>query len=448
MDYDSSIPALIALIKKDLGHIYVEHAIIIRDAVGRLSIIFDMEIAGHILSTTSIKIAELLGPYARHDRVAGDSRSTGSEYILAESANIQPAEIDGDLIRIIDRRVVGADWLRPPIFKPTKASRIVFGSLKGGVGRSTALCVVASHLSRRGMRVLAIDFDLEAPGIGSMLLSSDELPKYGTLDYLVESGLENIDATIIGNLGGDSYLGADGGRVTVIPAIGKSTYDNPDNALGKISRAYLETTLDDGGIIGLPEKLDRMIRSFEDTGAYDVVLVDARAGLHETTAGAILSLSADVLLFGVDQPQTFLGYRLLMGHLKRFSLTDEGRWLNRMSFVHAKASDSQEKQIQAAERFSELFELIAPKLTTEEPIELTSDDFLFDWLDSDSVPEIDTVFSSRPDIVTVLDDTRYSDFNPIADRNLLNFETYIATFGSLLKYVDAIVEGGLDELET
>jgi cellulose biosynthesis protein BcsQ len=40
-----------------------------------------------------------------------------------------------------------------------------FYSYKGGVGRSMALSVVADSLARDGLRVLMIDFDLEAPGL-------------------------------------------------------------------------------------------------------------------------------------------------------------------------------------------------------------------------------------------------------------------------------------------
>ncbi|MDD3354693.1 TIR domain-containing protein, partial [Zoogloea sp.] len=44
-------------------------------------------------------------------------------------------------------------------------SFFTFYSFKGGVGRSMALANVADILARRGLRVLAIDFDLEAPGL-------------------------------------------------------------------------------------------------------------------------------------------------------------------------------------------------------------------------------------------------------------------------------------------
>jgi cellulose biosynthesis protein BcsQ len=40
-----------------------------------------------------------------------------------------------------------------------------FYSFKGGVGRSMAMANVAWELASRGLRVLVIDFDLEAPGL-------------------------------------------------------------------------------------------------------------------------------------------------------------------------------------------------------------------------------------------------------------------------------------------
>jgi MinD-like ATPase involved in chromosome partitioning or flagellar assembly len=40
-----------------------------------------------------------------------------------------------------------------------------FYSYKGGVGRTMALANIAVLLARRGLRVLAVDWDLEAPGL-------------------------------------------------------------------------------------------------------------------------------------------------------------------------------------------------------------------------------------------------------------------------------------------
>ena len=48
-----------------------------------------------------------------------------------------------------------------------------FYSYKGGVGRSMAMAGVAYLLARRGLKVLAIDFDLEAPGLERYFFESE-----------------------------------------------------------------------------------------------------------------------------------------------------------------------------------------------------------------------------------------------------------------------------------
>src|SRR5207248_760875 len=62
---------------------------------------------------------------------------------------------------------------------------VTFYSFKGGVGRSTALALVASILATRGHRVVMMDFDIEAPGLSFMSSSnSSETAVCGVLDYL------------------------------------------------------------------------------------------------------------------------------------------------------------------------------------------------------------------------------------------------------------------------
>nr|WP_231964680.1 hypothetical protein [Paracoccus aminovorans] len=38
-----------------------------------------------------------------------------------------------------------------------------------------------------------VDLDLEAPGLGDLLLESDRMPDFGTIDFLVENGLGGIE---------------------------------------------------------------------------------------------------------------------------------------------------------------------------------------------------------------------------------------------------------------
>lgn len=71
---------------------------------------------------------------------------------------------------------------------------ITFYSYKGGVGRSMALANAATLLAQRGRRVLAIDFDIEAPGLHRYFLDSaitsrryePVTPRLGVVDFFHE----------------------------------------------------------------------------------------------------------------------------------------------------------------------------------------------------------------------------------------------------------------------
>jgi CobQ/CobB/MinD/ParA nucleotide binding domain/CHAT domain len=67
-----------------------------------------------------------------------------------------------------------------------------FYSFKGGVGRSMALANIAELFYRRGLRVLMVDFDLEAPGLeryfnvpNAQFTTNEILGKRGVIDLLV-----------------------------------------------------------------------------------------------------------------------------------------------------------------------------------------------------------------------------------------------------------------------
>jgi Mrp family chromosome partitioning ATPase len=439
--FDASLPTLVKILIECFGIGALSRAAVIRDASGRLAAVLSDPADSGKVELASAEARRKLGAYARSDAVIRDADAPGAQRLLEEAAQVAPIVVEGIAIQLLDRRFVGPDWLKPPAPTATGIPRIVFASLKGGVGRSTALCVVAAHLSRLGRRVLAVDFDLEAPGLGSMLLNQNELPPYGTLDYLVENGLSGIDDKFMADVAGDSFLGSEGARVTIVPAIGKATFDNPGGALSKIARAYLEQPTADGPAATLSDQLRAMIERFEATGAYDVVLIDARAGLHETTPAAILGLGAEVLLFGIDQPQTFLGYRLLMAHFARFPVDPEDDWRERLNFVHARASDNKGACSAARERFHGLYDLVAFQPATQDEDEsepLTAQDFDMEWDDSGDEGMDEDLFTLPP-VMHILDDRRYADFDPISDRTLLASRTCAITFESLIAYAERFV---------
>jgi hypothetical protein len=195
--FDDSLPVFAGLVQSTWGEQAVQNNLFLRDASGRLTFVLLEEGRSKADQESLASKAVLeLGSYVDD---AGFSVATPDELFdegLKTRAGVIVVQLNDDRFRgkvnFIDRRMVGADWLRRPQSSAPPPARLVFSSIKGGVGRSTALCVVAAHLAANGRRVLAIDMDLEAPGLGNLLLSDNTLPEFGLLDYLVESEAGSI----------------------------------------------------------------------------------------------------------------------------------------------------------------------------------------------------------------------------------------------------------------
>lgn len=443
--FDESLPKLVSVVLAELGPDATSKATFVRDARGQLSVVIDDELGDACLDRFEALANSALGAYARDDGVVRDRSSFGSKRLLSEGANGRRVVVASQSIAFLDRRTVGADWLLPP-HQPSAIPRIAFASLKGGVGRSTALAVLAAYLSARGLRVLAVDLDLEAPGIGTMLVNHDALPRFGTLDYLIENGLGGIDDEFISDCIGSSFLGETGAQVTVFPAIGTSTIDNPAEAISKLGRAYLEDLDGKGDSVSLTAQIREMLDRATGATNCDVVLIDARAGLHETTAAALLGLGAEVLLFGANEPQTFLGYRLLLSHLLQFHGGEYDSWRDRLQFVHAKAAGDPAEIADAASKFGDLYNLIHGVADNPDVIiDLTEDDFAMSWAEDEVDIEIE--LNQETKIIKILDDSNYRGFDPLNKRNLLHGDLFELTFGELIEWLNDVVPAltGLDD---
>jgi hypothetical protein len=173
--------------------------------------------------------------------------------------------------------------------------------------------------------------------------------------------------------------------------------------------------------------------------------VDARAGLHETTAAAVLGLGAEVLLFGLDQPQTFAGFELLLAHLATFSGSSDDSWQARLHVIQSKAP----KDPKARDRFSQrMDELLAkysplPQVTggvAMDPSELR-DTFDVDWTE-ENANTLDSLIGDEQfsPIVPILDDDQFRSFDPVADRSVLADGFYSLSFGQFLEMSEALVD--------
>jgi hypothetical protein len=269
--------------------------------------------------------------------------------------------------------------------------------------------------------------DLEAPGIGGMFLKKNELPLYGALDFYVEFGRTAINAEFIDDMCRTAYQHDSGGSFTIVPATGVSSQSSPQNVLGKISRAYLEIVKSNGETVSFLDKTRELIRQLCNGRNYDVIFVDARAGLNESTATTIQGLGADVLFFGVDTPQTWDGYTYFLAHLARHkteALSPED-WRYKLKIVHAKALSSDNCLKEFRDRSWELFSShLYDELDGEEVAEGLTEAFGFD-LDDSTAPHY-----AWP----ILMSEKFYEYNPLDENGIQNSEDVIGpVFGTFLE---------------
>lgn len=347
--FDDSLPRAIEIVFTTLPHVEPKHVRFIRDMSGYIHVIVAGEIGDEKLQTLRSELSSALGPYSPGEE---DGALRVSDTFSGDALFKEPVLIVSEGEKhayVIERRAVGQDWLASLSKERKHPPRTVFYSLKGGVGRSTALLLCGRHLAEQGHKVLVVDLDLEAPGLGAQLLPPDSHPDYGVLDWLVEDIVGAADDTLVERMGAESPVGAPG--LVAVPAMGARALERPENVIGKLSRAYLEGSDDTSESPTFAARLRRMVEALERVYEPDIVLIDSRAGLHETVAANLLHLEAHVLLFAVNLPVTWQGYRFLFAHLQQLAQTAEVlqkpnhmEWRQRLKMVHARADATDQEE--------------------------------------------------------------------------------------------------------
>jgi len=224
--------------------------------------------------------------------------------------NVPHFDLSDDIpgVTVIDRLLTESDWTNIAPSLPG-SHRIVFYSIKGGVGRSTALAATAWALAEEGKKVLVVDLDLESPGLSDVLLPKERMPVYGVTDWLLEDLSDNSHSVLLDMIASSSI--SRNGEVYVVPAHGK----NPGEYIPKLGRAWMSKTMADNSRELWQERLNRLLKDLENARRPDVVLIDARAGIDEVSAACITAIGAElILLFAVDSDQTWSGYDILFQH--------------------------------------------------------------------------------------------------------------------------------------
>ena len=173
-----------------------------------------------------------------------------------------------------------------------------FYSFKGGVGRTMALVNVAVSLALRGRRVLAVDFDVEAPGLDTfdVLRPQKEVP--GVIDFVTQYLDSGMAPDASGFIGRCAPIGKQGGELWIMPSGKADTYSANFKELdwGELYERH------DGYLLfeDLKEQWKRVV-------AADYVLIDSRTGHTDTSGICTRQLSDSVVVFFFPNEQNLRG---------------------------------------------------------------------------------------------------------------------------------------------
>lgn len=200
---------------------------------------------------------------------------------------------------------------------------ITFYSYKGGTGRSLALANAARYLARMEFKVVALDFDLEAPGLHYKFSSSQDgkpLPVHaGVVDYLHSFIVEGTRPKSLKELIIDIAVpGAGKPLIQLIPA-GRGPLKEYWSKLSRINWHDLFYSEHGNGVQLF---FDLKIRIEEELQP-DFLLIDSRTGITEMGGVATTLLADKVVSLVLPSQENLDGVRAVLRSLRR-SRRDSG----------------------------------------------------------------------------------------------------------------------------
>ena len=411
--------------------------LIIRDIYGRIRLALDEE--GEKLRDYEEKLAKEWGKLGQYGEYQGKKILSREDFFESESIFKSPDILvyqAPDLeyeIRILDRQITGQDWTRSISSESVpspRRPRLVFYGLKGGVGRSTAMAILAYHLAKKGKNVLLVDFDLESPGLSSLMLPADRMAEFGIVDWFVEDAVGQKDEILPRMISISPLSQADGvtGRINVATAMGmgESSY------LPKLSRVYADIPRGEGIVERFHERAIRLVKDLEEREKPDVVLIDSRAGLHDLAAVSIVGLATKALLFAVDSVQTWQGYRLLFSHWQAYpAILDKVR--ERLAVIDTLFPESNQ-EVRAKSFLDHAYDLFSSTIYDEivpGSDKLNSDIFNFDMGDHEA--------PHYP--LRIKWNARFQEFSAeLLSQGILTLDDIFSAYGDFLTGVENLIE--------
>ena len=194
---------------------------------------------------------------------------------------------------------------------------ITFYSYKGGSGRSLALANAAVYLAKLGFTVVALDFDLEAPGLHYKFSRNEDdspLPvERGIVDYVNEFRLKGEVSLPLKNFAIRVPVpGIEKPMVHLIPA-GRAPSPGYWSMLSAINWHDLFYEKGAQGVQIFKELQARILDEFRP----DFLLVDSRTGITEIGGVATALLADKVLCLVLPTRENLDGARTVLQSLKR-----------------------------------------------------------------------------------------------------------------------------------
>ncbi|MFF1389108.1 KGGVGR-motif variant AAA ATPase [Rhodococcus erythropolis] len=189
---------------------------------------------------------------------------------------------------------------------------ISFYSYKGGTGRTLLVANMAILASRLGLRVVAADLDLEAPGLSYKLLTDPPLSE-GILGWI--NAYKSNQPIAVNQISIPVKLENEfipGGSLHVIPAGPPPSFEY----LQKMRNLQSDSTLDEhtaiDTLLAFRDEIERQINP-------DILLIDARTGITTTNAITNRVLADDVVALTLNTREQLEGTRAVLRSLKSLS---------------------------------------------------------------------------------------------------------------------------------
>lgn len=224
---------------------------------------------------------------------------------------------------IMDRHLSKDAWFGSPFpspwpLNPHTPPIISFFSFKGGVGRTTALAAFATNLARAGKRVVIVDFDLEAPGVGTLFVpGGGDGTSFGVVDFLLELPVApkgSIDIADYCNVCDDPGIVGEGSEIICVPA-GKVD-ERFIEKLARVNYEYLyRSAAEPGAQDAETSPIHQLLKLLRERWNPDFVLIDSRAGLHDLGGLSLSGIAHWHVLFGLNSEQSWQGLSIAVSHL-------------------------------------------------------------------------------------------------------------------------------------